>query len=185
MAVTLSINYTKKLGLPQFSSHCCSVSVQVEVSDLSQVAAESSRLYTLLQTSVDAEIQKVGFMPDTTYGIGDSNGLAPRNGAHVNNGTSTRANGTHGTNGTNGHRTQRLDGQWNCTDGQRGLILRVVNEHQLDKAEIEAMAQQLFRVGVKECNKMQASQLIEELLEKVGKQSNSRGSRWRNPPARS
>lgn len=179
MAVILSINYTKKLGLPQYSSHSCSISVQVEVNDLTQVQEESSRLYTLLQTSVDAEIQKVGFMPDTTYGIGDSNGARNGNGAH--------ANGDGHRNGSNGYQTQqRLEDRWNCTDGQRGLILRIVNENQVDKGEVEQMALLLFGVGVKECNKMQASQLIEELLEKLGKKSNSRGSRWRNnQPARS
>ncbi len=40
------------------------------------------------------------------------------------------------------------------------------------------MAQQLFGVGVKELDKMQASQLIEELLEKTGKKTNGRSVRW-------
>ena len=70
MAVLLQITYQKKLGLPNFSSHSCSVSVQIEVADLSHVAEENSRLYKLLQASVDEEIQKVGFMPDaTSYGM--------------------------------------------------------------------------------------------------------------------
>jgi hypothetical protein len=34
---------------------------------------------------------------------------------------------------------------------------------------VEAMAQQLFGCGVTAMDKMQASQLIEDLLEKVGK----------------
>jgi len=77
MAVLLQITYQKKLGLPNFSSHSCSVSVQVEVADLSHVAEENNRLYKLLQASVDEEIQKVGFMPDaTSYGMdgGQTNG---------------------------------------------------------------------------------------------------------------
>ena len=181
MAVILSMNYTKKLGLPQYSSHSCSISVQVEISDLSQVEQESSRLYHLLQSSVDAEIQKVGFMPDVAYGIGNnSNGVSNGNAAHTGNATNGHFNGT------NGRRYQRQEDSWNCTDGQRGLILRIVNENQLDKGEVENMALQLFKVGVKECNKMQASQLIEELLEKTGRKTNGRGSRWRNnQPARS
>lgn len=175
MAVILSMNYTKKLGLPQYSSHSCSISVQVEISDLNQVEQESSRLYNLLQTSVDAEIQKVGFMPDVAYGIGNnSNGVTNWNGAQSGSRTSGHSNGS------NGHRPRRLDDQWNCTDGQRGLILRIVNENQLDKGEVENMALQLFKVGVKELNKMQASQLIEELLEKTGRKTNGTGSRWRN-----
>lgn len=39
------------------------------------------------------------------------------------------------------------------------------------------MAQQLFGVGVKELDKLQASQLIEELLEKTGRKKGRR-SPW-------
>ncbi|MHA3771609.1 hypothetical protein ACXR0O_08740 [Verrucomicrobiota bacterium sgz303538] len=175
MAVIVSMTYQKKLGLPQYSSHSCSLSVQVEVSDLSQVQEESSKLYELLQSAVDAEIQHVGFMPDTAYGIGEShNDTSNRNGAHVSN-----ANGYR--NGTNGHHAPSRNGDhWNCTDGQKGLILRVVSEGKIDKLEVENMAQQLFGVGVKQCDKSQASQLIEQLLEKTGKKTN--GSRWRRQP---
>ena len=38
------------------------------------------------------------------------------------------------------------------------------------------MAQQLFGIGVKELDKLQASQLIEELLEKTGRKTNGRRS---------
>lgn len=170
MAVILSMTYQKKLGLPNFSSHSCSVSLTVEIPDVSVAAQESSKLYALLQTAVDADIQQVGFMPDaTTYGMKpnqDGNGQV-----HTRNG--------------NGHRSpahQRNIEQWNCTDGQKGLILRVVSESKLDKNDVEAIAQQLFGMGVKELDKMQASQLIEELLEKTGKGKTQR--RWTRPPVR-
>ena len=55
MAVILAITYQKKLGLPNFSSHSCSVSLTVEIPDVSAAAQESSRLYELLQAAVDAE----------------------------------------------------------------------------------------------------------------------------------
>ena len=42
-----------------------------------------------------------------------------------------------------------------------------------------AVAQQLFGIGVKELNKMQASNLIDDLLEKTGKKT-SRRPRWQN-----
>src|SRR5688572_658332 len=92
MAVILNVVYMKKLGLPGFSSHSCSISVQVEVTDLSQVEQESSKLYKLLQNSVDAEIREVGFMPNVAYGIGDSkqpNGNGPQSNG---NGHSPRQN---------------------------------------------------------------------------------------------
>ncbi|MEQ1858444.1 MAG: hypothetical protein ABMA13_00755 [Chthoniobacteraceae bacterium] len=148
MAVILAMTYQKKLGLPNYSSHSCSVSLTVEIPDVSVAAQESSKLYQLLQTAVDAEIREVGFMPDaTTYGMDNHQ---PANG---------NGNGQHQQNGD----------AWNCTQGQESFIKRIVNESNLDKNEVENMAQQLFGCGVKQCDRMQASQLIEELLEKTGK----------------
>ena len=70
MAIVLTMNYSKKLGLPNFSSHSCSVSLQVEIADVSQVTGEAKRLYALMQDSVDREIQEVGYLPDATvYGM--------------------------------------------------------------------------------------------------------------------
>jgi hypothetical protein len=63
MAVILQMTYQKKLGLPNYSSHSCSVSLTVEIPDVSVAAQESTKLYALLQTAVDNEIQAVGFMP--------------------------------------------------------------------------------------------------------------------------
>ena len=63
MAIKLSANYSKKLGLPQYTSHSFSASVEVELSDITQVEAEVQKLYQLLQHSVDQEIQHPGFVP--------------------------------------------------------------------------------------------------------------------------
>ena len=165
MAVILSMTYQKKLGLPNFSSHSCQVSLTVEIPDASMAGQESTKLYQLLQSAVDHQIQAVGFMPDaTTYGMKPSQ----------------YANG----NGSNGSHPPHANADyWKCTDGQKGLILRIVNESKLNKNEVEDMAQGLFGLGVKELDKMQASQLIEELLEKTGK---AKRPRWGNrQPARS
>jgi hypothetical protein len=161
MAVILQMTNQKKLGLPNFSSHSCSVSVTTEIPDVSVAAQESTKLYSLLQTAVDNEIQQVGYMPDaTTYGMKNGNGAQQP----VNNGRSRE--------------------RWRCTEGQKRFILRIVNESKLDKNDVEAMAQQLFGCGVRQCDKMQGSQLIEELLEKTGK-GNGRRFRWRSrEPAR-
>ena len=169
MAVILAMTYQKKLGLPNFSSHSCSVSVTVEIPDVSVVGQESSKLYTLLQTAVDAEIQHVGYMPDaSTYGMRTDFG------SHGANGNGSNGNGQHPQNGD----------AWNCTEGQKSLILRVVNESKLNKDDVERMAHDLFGRGVKALDKMQASQLIEELLEKTGKGKGQR-RQWSRQPARS
>jgi len=166
MAVILQMTYMKKLGLPNFSSHSCSVSLTTEIPDVSVAAQESTKLYALLQAAVDAEIQQVGFMPDATvYGMHQGNGNGRSNGHQPHD------------NGSNG--TSRNGDSWRCTEGQKGFILRIVNESKMKKDDVEAMSNQLFGVGVKECDKMQASQLIEALLEKTGK------GRGRRPPFRS
>lgn len=182
MAVILQMTYQKKLGLPNYSSHSCAVSLTTEIADVSAVADESSKLYALLQASVDNEIQETGWMPDaSTYGMktnGNGNGHPSQNG----NGNGHPSNG-------NGHidppAHNRRQDRWNCTEGQQGLILRIVNENQLNKDDVEAMAQQFFGCGVKECDKLQASQIIEELLAKTGQKGTTR-RRWSpRQPARS
>jgi hypothetical protein len=169
MAIKLSTNYSKKLGLPGFSSHSFSVSLEVELVDLSKVDVECQKLYALLQQSVDREIQQVGFMPEATYGMPE---IAFNNGTGNGNGHFYPSNGS-------GHRPARLNGRggcWNCTEGQRGFILRILNENHLEKQQAEDLSQQLFSIGVRQLNKMQASQLIEELLALAGK---PRPSHWR------
>ena len=150
MAVVIEANYSKKLGLPAYSSHSYSVSIRSEVADLSQVERESAKLYAILQGSVDREMQEPGFVPD-------GNGPTPR---------------------TNGHTTQPNGDQWSCSDKQRDLILKIVDEHKLDKQEVEGLAKDMFHKPVKTLNKLEASGLIEELLNKYGpKQTNGGNGR--------
>jgi len=144
---------------------------------ITQVEAECQKLYGLLQHSVDQEIQQVGFVPSPGYG---SNGSRNGNGRTY----PINGNGRHpgGFNGSNGHPQPRAVGdQWNCTDGQKGFIQRIVNENHLDKGEVDDLANQLFGSGVKQLNKMQASQLIEDLLVKAGKPP-TRQTRWQQQP---
>src|ERR1700730_10817124 len=107
--IVFEAHYFKNLGLLGYSSHRYSVTVRSELSDLNQVDAESKRLYGLLQTSVDREIQQTGFLPE---------------------------GGRNGNNGNGGPRKET----WNCTDKQRDLILKIVDENHLDKANVENLA---------------------------------------------
>jgi hypothetical protein len=148
MAIVIEANYSKKLGLPQYSSHSYSITIRSEIADLSQVERESSKLYSLLQGAVDREIVESGFVPEV--------------GAAQSRPTNYQSNG---------------DG-WACSDKQRDLILKIVDEHRLDKQEVEAFAKELFQKPVKVLNKLEASGLIEELLEKYGqKKGNGNGGR--------
>jgi hypothetical protein len=155
MAIILEAAYSKKLGLPNYSSHSYVVSIRVELSDLSQVEAESARLYALLQQSVDGPIQEVGFLPDATrYGMNGDSANGDHKGGHHENKTSAQ---------------QQPDDAWTCSDKQKELILKLVEQHRLDKKEVEALAKELFGLPVKTLNRLQASGLIEELLERHGK----------------
>jgi hypothetical protein len=150
--LTLECSYCKKLGLPGYSSHQYSLTVRTELNDLTQVAAESTRLHTTLQDSVDREIQKTGFLPE-------SKAASPRANGNGNNGSHTNGNG---------------QDRWACSDKQQALILRITDEHKLDKNAVEQLAQDRFGKGVRQLNKLEASGLIDELLLQTGQQPNSR-----------
>jgi hypothetical protein len=152
MSIHLEANYSKKLGLPGYSSHQYSVTIKTEVNDPNQVQAESNRLYQLLQTCVDSQIQRTGYLPD------DRGATVPINQANGNGGTET----------------------WACSAKQQALILEIVQEHQLDKNDIEKLAQDRFGKGVKQLNKLEASGLIDELLETHGKQNGNGRRRYGN-----
>ena len=145
MAVKLIANYAKRLGLPGFSSHQFAVSVETEIVTTDDLPGECGRLYQLLQTNVDGQIIRTGFVPSSTYGMDESPVNAPQ------------------SNNTNGTPPEE---SWKCSDKQRGLILKLVDEHDLDKNEIEALSVERFGHGVRLLNKVEASGLIDELLEK-------------------
>ena len=147
--ITLEANYSKKIGLPGYSSHQFSVTLKSELADITQAEKESARLYAVLQSSVDHNIQHIGFLPN--------------------------GNG-------NGHTPPVETDAWQCSAKQRDLIRKITDEHKLDKAKVEQLAQDRFGKGVKALNKLEASGLIEELLEQTG-QSQPRNQRFSPPKA--
>ena len=149
MAIVLEANYCKKLGLPGYSSHQYGVTIRAELSDINQVPQESERIYRLLQNSVDAEIKQTGWLP--------GNGEQPPAQGAVRHGASNDA--------------------WQCSLKQQRLILKIVEEHKLDKEAIDALARQRFGKGVRQLNRMDASSLIEELLSTYGANQTGNGRR--------
>ena len=162
----IEANYSKKLGLPGYSSHQYSVTLRAEISDLSQVSAKSQELHQLMQSCVDREIQQTGFLPGEVVPVLHVNGNGHQNG-----------NG----NGNGHHKPQ--DDKWACSDKQRDLILKITDENKLDKSKVESLAQDRFGKGVRLLNKLEASGLIEELLEQTG-QSKPRNQRFQKVGAR-
>ena len=168
MAIILEAAYSKKLGLPNYSSHSYVVSIRTELNDLSQVAEESSKLYRMLQEAVDIEIQEVGFMPDASkYGMNNGNGANGHTNGSSANGHSLNGNGNGRSNG-NGHHSDS-----GISDKQLDLINRVVKDNNLNKGEVEQMAVDMFGGGVRTLNKMQASNFIDELFERYPRKNSA------------
>ena len=189
---TLECNYSKKLGLPGYSSHQFSITLRTELGDLGQVQAESARLYRLLQEGVDTSIRQIGYLPSvngngngngsgsnvSTGGNGNGHSPNPSNSNGNSNGHSPfpvrQANGHgNGNNTGNGHPRPVESGGWQCSPRQQELIQKIVEEHRMDRNDVEGLAQERFGKGVKALNKLEASGLIEELLEMTGQ---SRGT---------
>jgi len=158
MAIKMIGNYAKRLGLPGYSSHQFSVSVETELVDLGQVQGEATRIYGLLQDAVDREIQHAGFVPGEVKAV---------------------SNGVHSS--ANGHRpSPPKETPWNCSDKQKEFILKLVTEHGLNRNEIEELSIERFGHGVKSVNKLEASGLIDEILETHcggNRRANGNGSR--------
>lgn len=141
----IEANYAKKVGLPAYSSHQFAVTLRTELTDLSQLEKTAADLYQRLQAAVDAQIINPGLVPT--------------------------ANGALATPGPAPHplpapMPPRGDEQtWRCSEKQRDLILKIVDENHLDKTAVDALAQERFGTGVRQLNKLQASSLIDELIE--------------------
>jgi hypothetical protein len=153
MAIKLIATYSKRLGLPGYSSHQFSIEIETELVTTDDVAAESARIYELLQTNVDEQIRQTGFVPPTDYGMEEAPASPASNGR------------------TNGAQRPAASTAWKCTDKQRELIENLVAEHQLDKTEVENLARQRFGKGVRDLNKVEASGLIDELIDVHGGQN--------------
>lgn len=156
MAIKLTANYAKRLGLPGFSSHQFSVTCETELTDLSQVPEEAARLYGLLQDSVDREMQQTGFVPDEEYGCNSNPVLDGRN--DVSPSVDSPA--------------------WQCSDRQHELITELADELQLDQSALDRRSVRLFKRPACELNKLCASGLISDLLAEAGtkRQREGRGA---------
>ena len=167
MAIQLETNYSKKIGLPGYSSHQFSITLKTELNDMSQIDAESSRLYGLLQSSVDRELQQQGYLP--VNGNGHPSKVQQNGNGHHQNGHA-RSNGSHAnTHPRAGYRNGQLRNpvmpeEWKCSPKQKELILKIIDEQHLEKRHVEQLSQQFFGLGVKALNKLQASGLIDELI---------------------
>ena len=132
--------------MPGYSSHQFAITLRTEIADLNQVQAESARLYKLLQDGVDTSIKETGYLPTNGNGNGQRGGQAA---------TAT---------------IKPARREW-CLE----LLRQTERPHPQDRRGAQAgegqgrrLAQDRFGKTVKALNKLEASGLIEELLEMTG-----------------
>lgn len=168
MAIKLIANYSKRLGLPGYSSHQFEVSIKTEISNTSELPLEAERLYGSLQSAVDTQIQQVGFVPDASYGSGGVSGATlpamrqvPRMPVPPSSNSQTSHPG---------------EPAWNCSKKQRQIILSLARKSDMNDSALHDLAVLCFGRGISQLNKLEASTLIKELMETSGGTSRKNSS---------
>jgi hypothetical protein len=139
MPVIITACVSKKVGQANYGSAGFSLTVQSEVSNLDQVREESHRLYSLLNQSVNEEL-----------GAEQKEEKRAEWPTIVRNTASSQ--------------------EWKASDKQRDLILKVIAENGVDRSDVEALAFELFGTSsLPELNRLQASNLIDDMLNRWGK----------------
>ena len=167
MAIKIESAYSKTIGLPNYSSHKFHLCLTTEITDLSQVAAEAERVYRILQTAVDKEMSQPGWVPN---GQGDSKPGQPATPRRA------PANGTSATSTGNGAHPTGPVQSWACSPKQRSLIEDLALRNNVEMAVFADLALKRFGKEIGALNKLEASGLIDELLDRYAerKQAGSR-----------
>ncbi|MCX8493997.1 MAG: hypothetical protein ORN23_07190 [Chthoniobacterales bacterium] len=159
MPVIITASVSKKVGQANYGSAGFSLTVQSEVSNLNQVAEASHQLYTLLNDSVNAELN------------GDKEPEKRAEWPKLERNTSTHQNSSNG-----------VSPIWRCSDKQKALIGKLIADHHLEREDVEKLSLELFGTAhLHTLHKMQASGLIDRLIEEHGGK-NKRGTtpaNWR------
>ena len=165
MAIKLIANYSKRLGLPGYSSHQFEVSIETEISNTSELPFETERLYGSLQSAVDAQIQQVGFVPDEHYGSQVTQ--RPALGASCSQMISTSSVKQTPPASTPETSVATVPA-WKCSEKQQSLILELAGKVGLDDTALNELATRRFNKVVAMLNRMEASGLIDELMNRSG-----------------
>ena len=165
MAIHLEFNYGKKLGLPGYSSHNFNVSVRSEVSNPEDILPETRRVYSILQGSVDSQIQNTGFIPGEAGNNSAQETQQPHNTGNV---TRFPGNEPQGATGAS-----QDTSAWKCSPKQTALILKIMEENQLPEGWADKMAQELHGKQMSSLTKLEASGVVSEFLSRYRRGRNS------------
>lgn len=183
MAIKLIANYSKRLGLPGYSSHQFEVSIETEIAHTSELASETERLYGSLQSAVDAQIQQVGFVPDEHYGIQPAQTPVPGDSRPQAMSASFVRQTPPASVPESSVTTVPA---WKCSEKQQSLILELAGKAGLDNTALNELATRRFNKSIAMLNRMEASGLIDELMNRSGslsKRSASGRNNYTHRPA--
>ena len=65
--------------------------------------------------------------------------------------------------------------KWNCTEKQRGLILKILSQNDLAESEVEQLALEITGRHMSDLQKGQASLVVGEVLDRWGKHKRTNG----------
>lgn len=183
MAIKLIANYSKRLGLPGYSSHQFEVSIETEINNTSELPFETERLYGSLQAAVDAQIQQVGFVPDEHYGTQTIQKPVPEAfSAQTTSASSVRQTPPASV----PESSVATVPAWKCSEKQQSLILELAGKVGLDDSALNELASRRFNKVVAMLNRMEASGLIDELMNRSSssfKRSTSGRNNYTRRPA--
>ena len=146
MAISLKISYSKKLGLPNYSSHSFGIGLKAEVANLDDVQGEVEKAYSLLQSAVDSQIVHQGFVSNESNEVnGSVQGQKVQPKAKTN------------------------PDDWNCTVRQKGLLMTILERNNLDPEVVEDLSQEIHGRPMADLGKMQVSAIISEVLDRWGR----------------
>lgn len=182
MAIKLIANYSKRLGLPGYSSYQFEVSIETEISNTSELPFETERLYSSLQGAVDAQIQQVGFVPDDHYGTQPTPTPVP--GAFSSQATSSSSVRQTPPASVLESCIATIPA-WKCSEKQQSLILELAGKVGLDDSALNELSARRFNKSVAMLNRMEASGLIDELMNRSGSSSKRSASGRNNYTRRS
>jgi hypothetical protein len=69
------------------------------------------------------------------------------------------------------------ENDWKCSPKQQELILKLVDEQKLNRSTVYQQAHERFGKGVTQLNKLEASGLIDELMDGGGRKRTQRPQR--------
>jgi hypothetical protein len=149
MAIQIVASVGKKVGQPNYGSKSFNLSCTKEVTDLGNLEAESVKLYQLLEQIVEAQIEK-DERDETTEQVAPVNRIK-----------------------TNGIKTNGNGEGWNCSEKQRELIVKLIKDHNLEEVA-EEMSKAMFGCSPEALNKLQASGLIQRILDEFASKKHSK-----------